>query len=362
MKRIIAFSTFLLCGFAALFACTGISITTEDKSIIQARSIEWGGNSLDSKLAIYPAGIEITAKMPDGNQGYQWKTKYGFVGITTTIDTVIGEGLNEKGLNAGVFFFKDYGSLAPYNKELNSISITDMDIVRWALSTCSTVDEVIENIQELNIVPIIIDAQGNYSPTGHWRIADKTGKNIVIEIINEGEMHIYENIGVITNSPGYDWHITNLNNYINMNPGTNKNKEFGPLELKAFGDGSASFGLPGDVTSPSRFVRAAFYLFNRADVKTAKEGTQQAFHILNNFDIPVGSRFSEADRKKIPDISSSTQWTAVSDLTNGLYYFKTMYNSEITCIDVAKIVKQVKKLTYNPIDDGSFTFSMFKMK
>ena len=83
---------------------------------------------------------------------------------------------------------------------------------------------------------------------------------------------------------------------------------------------------------------------------------------MNNFDIPVGSRFSEADRKKIPDISSSTQWTAVSDLTNGLYYFKTMYNSEITCIDVAKIVKQVKKLTYNPIDDGSFTFSMFKMK
>ena len=93
MKTLIAYCAFLLCGFTTLFACTGISITTENQSIIQARSIEWGGNSLESKLAIYPAGIEITAKMPDGSDGYQWKTKYGFVGITTTIDTVIGEGL-----------------------------------------------------------------------------------------------------------------------------------------------------------------------------------------------------------------------------------------------------------------------------
>lgn len=121
------------------------------------------------------------------------------------------------------------------------------------LAECSTVDEVKEALSQVRVINI--DPR---SSTVHWRFTEASGRQVVLEIVNE-MMNFYDNpLGVLTNSPGLEWHWTNLNNYINLQPGTLPEHNFGPLEPKSFGHGSGLLGLPGDFTPPSRFVRATF--------------------------------------------------------------------------------------------------------
>ncbi|MDD1782729.1 choloylglycine hydrolase family protein [Enterovibrio sp. ZSDZ35] len=337
-------------------ACTGISLSTVSDQHVHARTIEWGENDLNSKLVVSPRDHTFTSTMPDQQKGLTWKSKYGFVGISVSVDTFIGEGVNEEGLTAGLFYFKGYGSLKAYNPKDRANSITDMDFVRWMLSQFKTVDEVKTAMTSIDIVPVYIDAKGQPSPTGHWRVTDKAGNNIVIEIMDNGKVHIYDNeVGVLTNSPTFPWQVTNLNNYINLHPGSSTPQKFGGVEAKSFGIGSGFLGLPGDITPPSRFVRAAFFVNTAPESKTSQEAVSQAFHIMNNFDIPIGTEFSEQYREHMPDLPSATQWTSVIDQANGVFYYKTMNDSQIKKVDLNKINFNNKEELTRPLDNGSFS-------
>ena len=185
--------------------------------------------------------------------------------------------------------------------------------------------------------------------TAHWRIADASGRQVVLEIV-DGIPHFYENeLGVLTNSPGFEWQMTNLNNYVNLYAGVAEAKPFGKVKLAAFGAGSGFLGIPGDVTPPSRFVRAAFYQTSSPVQATAQKTVLQAFQILNNFDIPVGIEFADA---KVPaDIPSATQWTSATDMKDLVFYYRTMYNSEIRSIDLKAIDFARVKYRSVAIDD-----------
>jgi choloylglycine hydrolase len=174
-----------------------------------------------------------------------------------------------------------------------------MDFVRWMLSQFRTVEEVKNALESIKIVPVYIDRNGVPSPTAHWRVTDPSGASIVIEIIDNGRITIHDNkIGVLTNSPGFEWQVLNLNNYVNLFPGTAKPQTFGEYEARSFGVGTAFLGLPGDISPPSRFVRSAFYVSTAPPLETSLEAVSQAFHILNNFDIPIGTEFGLGDRTK----------------------------------------------------------------
>ena len=318
-------------------ACTGISFTTQDKSFLQARTIEWGGFSLDSKLVILPRGQKNTSLTPQGPNGLSWTNKYGAVGISVVKDDFIGEGVNEKGLGAGIFYFSGYGSLAPFNAKKAKKSVADVELVRWMLTNFATVEEVINGLKKIEIVTIYPPQEGQQTAsTGHWRISDATGRSVVLEIENNGQRHIYENtVGVLTNSPSFPWQVTHLNNYVHMQAGDVKPAEYGKTKLSAFGAGAGMWGLPGDITPPSRFVRAFFYLHTAPVPATAHDGLLQAFHILNNFDIPIGVEFAAG--QKIPALPSATQWTSVSNLTHPAFYYRTMNNSQIRSVDLTAI-------------------------
>ncbi|CAE6943761.1 Choloylglycine hydrolase [Vibrio sp. B1REV9] len=336
-------------------ACTGISLSTTANDHVHARTIEWGENDLNSKLIVAPRNYSFTSTMPDQKQGMSWKSKYGFVGISVSDDRFIGEGVNEEGLTAGLFYFKGYGSLKAYDPQERKDSITDMDFVRWMLSQFKTVEEVKVAMKNIDIVPVYLDAKGQPSPTGHWRVTDRNGKNIVIEIMDQGQVHIYDNeVGVLTNSPTFPWQVTNLSNYIHLQPGTSKPAKFGNVEAKSFGIGSGFLGLPGDITPPSRFVRAAFFVNTAPESKTSEEAVSQAFHILNNFDIPIGTEFSQEYREHIPDLPSATQWTSVIDQDNGLFYYKTMRDSRIKKVDLNKIDFNQSQEVKRKLDNGTF--------
>lgn len=363
MKKTIL-SLFLMAS-AITYPCTGISLRTQNGDLVQGRTIEFGESNINGKIIISPRGREFKALTTEGKiNGLKWKAKYGFVGASVVVDQFIGEGINEKGLNAGLFYFPHYGSLAEHEKSKANISIADMELVTWILSNFETVDEVKEEIKKIKVVNIGYDDKGKPLPTAHWRIGDVKGNNIVLEIVNNGEIKIYDNkVGVLTNSPDYEWHIKNLNNYINLYSGNANSFNVNGEKLFSFGAGTGALGLPGDITPPSRFIRAFFYVNTIGEVENTKLAVNKAFHILNNFDIPIEIEFPKEYKGNIPkDVISATQWTAVSDLSNREFYYKTMDNSQIRKIDLKKIDFSSVKYQAFPMDNEKDNFLEINIK
>ncbi len=340
MKKLLLVATGLVASVAVSLACTGISLRSADGAIVMARTIEWGSNELPSNLTIVPRGYCQTSFTPTGVNGLEFKAKYGYVGVSLVQDGLIAEGLNEAGLSAGLFYFPNYGKYVDYDPSQNASSLADLQFVAWVLSQFATVEEVKANIGKVRIIST--DTTGNASATAiHWRIGDAGGKQIVVEF-EDGEVHIYDNtVGVITNAPDFKWHIQNLNNYVNLFPGAAQKQQLSGQTLSPFGAGTGFLGLPGDVTPPSRFVRAAFYVATAPERKTSSETVNECFTILDNFNIPVGIEYP---RGQVPDVPSATQWTSVSDLTNKEFYYKTMFNSTL------------RKVCLNDIDFGKVKY------
>ena len=349
MKRIftiVAVAVFAAMAFVPYIgsACTGITLHSADGACILARTIEWGGSDLNSQYVVVPRGYVQQSYTPEGVNGMEFKAVYGYVGFAVEQKEFVAEGLNEAGLSAGLFYFPSYGKYSDYDTLSLDECIADLQLVPMILGSCKNIDEVIEKVR--SVVVVAIDPRAS---TVHWRFADTSGRQVVLEII-DGQARFYENrLGVLTNSPSFDWQMTNLNNYVNLYAGGADAKEMGEVRLAPFGAGSGMLGLPGDVTPPSRFVRAAFYQATAPVPEQALGAVLQAFQILNNFDIPVGVEFK--DRKVPSAIPSATQWTSVADLTNGIIYYRTMYNSAIRSIDLNAIDFSRIKYRAVPMDE-----------
>ena len=329
MKKKILMGTMAICyGAMQAIACTGISLTAKDGAYVQARTIEAAAGALKSGYVIIPRGEKITSFTPSGVNGLTFTAKHGVVGMSVVMKEFICEGINEVGLSAGLFFFPHYGSYQSYDKTMNSVSLGDLQVPTWILTQFASIDELKAEIGNVRIVGL--DA----ASVVHYRIGEPSGRQVVLEIV-DGVPHFYENtVGVLTNAPGFEWHLTNLNNYVNLFPGSAPNQKIGEMTLMPTGGNSGFLGLPGDATPPSRFVRIAFYRATAPQLASALPTVLQCFHILNNFDIPIGIEHSLGEA---PDIPSATQWTSAIDLTHRKVYFKTSYNNSIRCIDLATI-------------------------
>ena len=318
-------------GLPQAQACTGITLQTTGSQIVTARTIEWAAEPLNAMYVVVPRGQKQRSWLPDGTlHGKSFTADYGYVGIAVENDEFIMEGINEAGLAAGLFYFPDYGEYMPYKEEDKSLCVSDMQFVAWVLSTCATIDEMIALMPTIRVI-----GTDPRASTVHWRITEPSGRQVVVEIVNQ-QVRLHENpLGVLTNSPELTWHLTNLNNYVNLASGSIHQRAIGSLDLKAFGGGSGLHGLPGDMTPPSRFVRAAFFQSTAPRLDSPQHTVVQAFHLLNNFDIPVGIQFSDKDLA--PNMPSATQITIATDLANRRLYYRTMYNSTIRCIDLHTI-------------------------
>ena len=303
MKKLFVIACLLFAWQFKAEACTGISMFSADGSYFQARTIEWAGTNLNSMYVVVPRNFSQTSFTPKGQNGISFKSKYGYIGLAVHEKEFIAEGLNEAGLSAGLFYFPNFGSYQLYDEKYNSTTIADLQLVSWILSQFSTVDEVKANINNVRVVSLM-GGDGSEEAI-HWRIGDKSGKQIVLEI-EEGVPHIYDNpIGVLTNAPGFQWHLSNLSNYINLTPINPPAHKMADFMVEPIGHGNGFLGLPGDFTPPSRFVRAAFFKSTAPTLATARATMLQCFHILNNFDIPIGSQHARADTLTPP--TSTTQ-------------------------------------------------------
>lgn len=325
-------------------ACTGISLVAKDGSKVVARTVEWAATPMQCGYVVAPRGHAHQSYTPSGDNGLKYNSVYGYVGIYTEYEPFVVEGINETGLSAGLFFFPQYGEYAPYDSANNDKTLCDMQFVSWVLSQFSTIDEVKTALNDIDLVTL-----NHKIGAVHWRIAQPDGRMVVLEVV-AGVPHFYENaLGVLTNAPGFPWHMTNLNNYINLKSGSAPDNEIkAGITLQPLGHGSGMLGLPGDFTAPSRFVRATFFQTTSPTWDTGFETVVQAFHILNNFDIPVGSQHAMADIPK--GLPSATQFTAATDQTAMKFYYRTAWNSNIRCIDLKDI--DFRKIAYqsHPLD------------
>ena len=329
-KHLLVWMSAALCGgIAPALACTGIALTARDGSYVQSRTIEWANSALESEYVIIPRGQQLSALVPGGEaDGMAFTARHGVVGLAVVQKEFIAEGINEAGLSAGLFFFPQYGGYEAYDAARNRSTIVDLQLAAWMLTQFSTIDEVKAGLARVHVVGLYPGS------VVHWRIGEPSGRQVVLEIV-DGVPHFYENeVGVLTNAPGFPWQLTNLNNYVNLYPGSAPDRQLGGLTLRPTGANSGFLGLPGDATPPSRFVRAAFYRATAPQRATAFETVQECFHLLNNFDVPIGIDHAEGE---CPDIPSATQWTSAIDLTNRRVYYKTAYNNTIRCIDLSSI-------------------------
>ena len=333
----------LLCSAAQpAHACTGIRLTAADGAVVHARTLEFGVD-LNSDVIMVPRGYARTGSTPDGKQGLEWKAKYASVGVNGVGLPFIFDGLNEKGLAVGLFYFPTAAGYMPYNAADAGKTIAPWEMGSWILENFATIEEVRDNLGKIVVPEVVFKAWG-FVPPVHYVVLDASGKSIAIEYVN-GKLNIHDNpLGVMTNSPTFDWHMTNLRNYVNFSLVNVPPVKLGSVTLTGFGQGTGMLGLPGDFTPPSRFVRAVAFSQSVLPSATGNDAVLQAFHILNNFDIPKGAA-REREKDEHGNIQADhTIWTSANDLKAKRFYFRTYENSQIRMVDLMKMNLDAKDI------------------
>jgi choloylglycine hydrolase len=318
-------------------ACTGIRLKAQDGSVVYGRSMEWGAFDLHSRVTIIPRGMMHNIDIPGHGKAMSWKGKYGYVGLDYVGKKSLIDGINEKGLAVGGFYHPGgYCKYATFDKKTASKSMTIKEFLPYILSVAEDIEEAKKAINDV----LVVDFKDDKFPEigMHLMVTDAKGESIVVEW-KDGKVKIFDApLGVITNAPGYDWHIINLNNYLGLSQKAHTPKTLSGINFKPLGAGSGFIGLPGDVTPPSRFIRAVAFTQTARKTPNSKETMYELFRILDNFNLGLGSaEGSEISTGNDDLMRSSTIWTTGYDLTNRVMFYHTQHNRRLRKIDLKKI-------------------------
>lgn len=320
-------------------ACTSFLIRTADDGAVYGRTMEFGFE-LKSRAMIIPRNQKLSSTGPDGKPAMRWTGKYAAVGLNALGMTALVDGMNEKGLAGGLLYFPGYAGYTDPAKADPAKSIAPWDFLTWALTNYATVAEVKAALADIAVIDVVQETL-KIAPPLHYTLHDATGASLVIEPV-DGKLEVYDNpLGVMTNSPSFDWHLTNLSNYVKISSVNAPPLEIGGVTIPPLGQGSGLLGIPGDSTPPSRFVRALGYTLSAAPVPSGPESVRLAEHILNNFDIPKGwVRAHGQDSEPL----EYTQWSSVADLANLSYYVKTYNDPVLRGIDLKAVDLDAKDI------------------
>lgn len=301
--------------------CTGLTLKTEDGNHLFGRNMDIEYN-FGQHVILVP-------------RHFQWKnvitqevkeTTYAVLGMAAIIDDhpLLADGLNEKGLACAGLNFPGYAYYEPAKQE-GKVNIGPYDLILFLLSNFSNLVEVKEALSNINLVNQPFSPVTPL-PTLHWIVTDCTGESIVIEKTKEG-MKVYDNtVGVLTNSPTFDWHLTHLRQYIGLSSNQPNEVTWYKEKLVPLGQGLGLHGLPGDFTPPSRFVRVAYLRSHAAFLDTIEEGLAEFFHILANVAM-VGGTVTTPEGKHDITLYTSCMWQE-----KGIYYYTTYKGLHINAI------------------------------
>ena len=254
------------------------------------------------------------------------ETHYAMIGMATVMDgcPLYYEATNEKGLSMAGLNFPGNADYKPVAEGVDNI--TTFEFIPWILGQCANLTEAREKLSHMNLVDIPFSDSLPIA-TLHWIISDRDS-SITVESVREGLM-IYDNpIGLLTNNPPFPFQMFNLNNYMSLSREAPQNTFAPDLPLTAYSRGMGGMGLPGDLSSASRFVKAAFTKLNSLSGDSESESISQFFHILGSVAQQRGCVHMGGGKYEI------TIYSSCCNTDKGIYYYTTYENSQITAVDM----------------------------
>jgi len=321
--------------------CTAVTFQTKDF---------YFGRTLDYEHS-YSEEVTITPR----NFPLQWRdmatleTHYAMIGMAHVLDDypLYFDAVNEKGLAMAGLNFVGYADYKEPDSQKDNIA--HFEFIPWILAQCASVKEARERIEKLNLTNIPFSAKLPPAQL-HWIIADHN-EAVTVESVQEG-IRVYPNpAGVLTNNPPFDEQIFQLNNYMHLSPKEPVNRFSDKLSLRAYSRGMGALGLPGDLSSQSRFVRAAFVKLNSVCEATESKSVSQFFHILGSVQQPRGC--CEVGDGKY----ETTIYTSCCNTDKGIYYYTTYDNHQITAVNMHREkLDDIFLVRYPLVLDGKILF------
>ena len=298
--------------------CTAVTYRTKDFYFGRTLDFDF---SYDSEIVVMPRNNVCSFR----NMGVM-EHHYALIGMAYVVQEypLFYEAVNEKGLGmAGLNFV---GNACYQQETAGKDNVATFELIPWILCQCATVNEARELIARLNVTKTPFSEELPVAQL-HWLIADRE-ECITVEVLGEG-IRVYDNpVGVLTNNPPFEQQMFQLNDYMYLSPKNPKNSFSDKLSLEPYSRGMGALGLPGDLSSASRFVRAAFVKMNSISGDSEMESVSQFFHILGSVDQQRGCCDVGEENYEI------TLYTCCCNADRGIYYYTTYDNHQITAIDM----------------------------
>lgn len=317
--------------------CTAVTYKTKDFYFGRTLDYEF---SYGDEITVTPRNYVFNFRM-----GKRIECHYAIIGMAHVVGDypLYYDAVNEKGLGiAGLNFVGN----AYYNDCVDDkVNIAQFELIPWILGQCESVKEARTLLKNINITNVPFSENFPLAQL-HWIIADKN-EAITVEAMKDG-LKVYDNpVGVLTNNPPFDKQMFELAKYMNLSPKSPQNNFSHELNMEYYSRGMGAIGLPGDLSSQSRFVRASFVKMNSVSGDDEKASVSQFFHILNSVDQQRGCCDVGDGKYEI------TIYTSCCNASRGIYYYTTYDNHQITAIDMFKENLDGDKIIKFPlIEDG----------
>lgn len=312
--------------------CTAITYKTKDHYFGRTLDLEY---SYDERVTVAPRNFVFTFRKKEAIRNH-----YAIIGMATVAEKypLYYEAVNECGLSVAGLNFP--GNAYYFPVEDGKDNIAPFEFIPWILTQCKSVAEARVLLENINLCDIDFSEKLPLSPL-HWIIADREAA-ITVESVADG-LRIYENpIGVLTNNPCFDYHMTHLCDYMNLTSQPPENR-FGNVSLTTYSRGMGTMGLPGDLSSASRFVRAAFVKLNSASGESENESVSQFFHIL-------GAVAQQRGCVRLPDGSYEiTAYASCINTDKGIFYYTTYENNCVSAVDMYRCDLEGEELCTYPL-------------
>ncbi len=312
--------------------CTAASFNADDHYFGRNLDLEF---SYNETVVITPRNYTFPfRKMED------MSSHHAIIGMAFVVDEypLYYDATNEAGLSMAGLNFPE-AQYPDYDEQKDNI--TPFEFIPWILGQADNVSQARKLLENINMVNINFSQQLPLSPL-HWMISDKN-ESIVVECMPEG-LKIYDNpVGVMTNSPSFDKQLFNLNNYRHLSVKTPENTFSDNVELNAYSRGMGGMGLPGDLSSASRFVKVAFTHENVLKFNDETENVNEFFHILESVYQQKGCC------EVAPDKYEYTIYSSCVNTDKGIYYYKTYNNTCINAVNMHNYDLESSKLAIYPL-------------
>lgn len=299
--------------------CTAITLQSEQRENFFGRTMDFSYD-IEPHLYVMPKDYVWDN---DFNM-HKIHNNYGFIGIGQQDDNklVFFDGVNEQGFAAAALYFADYAKYDTLPLSTKKSPVSSLDFLHYILGRCGSLKDLNKTVAHISIIGVPDPVTQTIAPL-HWIATDRTGECVIIEQTEAGLKLFRNTIGVMTNSPDFQWHMTNLRNYMDASPKQKKEAWWGNVQLKPFGQAGGTIPLSGGYTSPERFVKTAYQKTHIQTPTNKIEAINACFHIAAGVTIPKGAVITDRNTYDY------TKYTAFINTNTCEYFFTTYDNLQI---------------------------------